>query len=215
MPEYFSLILSIKKKDRYEHLFEDFVDRLQKTGFVFKSGYWGAEKETLEDIAAWNSKKLSADYELSYDEHYSKGYKQICWDYHGFSEVRLFIVNSKDEEAFSFEIIIPESEFVKFRKKRAIYDPQIIDDLKKLACELWQWNCISAIQTALELSDGDISVEEMENGKCPSAEPFAIIPESFLKESCLEGFEVMHIDRDGILIEEKNVAIKSESNKGS
>lgn len=97
-----------------------------------------------------------------------------CRKYQSFSEVRLFIFNIQKKDSFSFNIIIPEDDFIKFNRGTAKYDPQVISVLKQLACDIWQWEYVDAIQTSLELSDGDVSFDKIEKGELPSAEPFAI-----------------------------------------
>ena len=201
MPAYYSISISIKKKNKYDCLFEDFINILKSKGFVYKSGFWGFEDNTLDEIISWNTDKLNSDFELGDDENYLHDYKQICWNYQSFSEVRLFIFNIQKKDSFSFNIIIPEDDFIKFKRGTAKYDPQVISVLKQLACDIWQWEYVDAIQTSLELSDGDVSFDKIEKGELPSAEPFAIIPAVFWNGSDDREYNVTAIQRGGALIE--------------
>ncbi|WP_051201177.1 hypothetical protein [Butyrivibrio sp. XPD2002] len=201
MPAYFSIAISIKGADRYDGMYADFIDILQNAGMKFVSGTWEFMDEPLDSIIAWNEKKLIDKFELGYDEHYSNDYRQVFLDFHGFSEVRSFIMYLKEYDEFVFSIIIPEDELLKWDNGRVTYDPDIIQDLKMVISDIWKWECVSAIQTTLELS-GDIThIMELENGVKPSILPLCVIPKEFMKYNLDENDKAVEIHRNGVLIE--------------
>ncbi len=200
MPAYFSIIFEIKKENLYDELYKDFIKILEREGFVFKSGFWGFEDTPLEDIIAWNSSKLKEDFEIGYYEHFSNDYKQICWDYCSFSEVRHFIMNNKGSDTFTFEIIIPEDDFIQFHRGKVTYDQNITDALIQLVRNIWEWEYIEDIQTMLELSDMPPSYEKLLAGAMPSVEPFAIIPKTLYNNKMGEDYNISAIGRNGLLL---------------
>ena len=81
------------------------------------------------------------------------------------------------------------------------YDPDILEDIRKLITDLWNCEYISAIQTTLELS-GDIAhIDELEKGIMPSIVPFAIIPKEYINYSFDENDIVCDVAREGVLIQ--------------
>ena len=201
MPAYFSIDISIKGNDRYDGMYSDFIDILQKEGLKYLSGTWEFMDESLESIINRNEKKLKEKFELGYDEDYSNDYRQILLDYHGFSEVRFFIIYSKEHDEFVFSIIIPEDELLKWDSNRVTYDPEILSDLKKLIVNIWNFEIVSAIQTTLELSGGITYVDELERGVMPSIVPLAIIKKACVDYDFGENDKLCDVNRDGILIE--------------
>ena len=156
MPAYFSINISVKNNDIYDGIYADFLDIIQKEDLKFISGSWEFIDEPLEKIIEWNDSKINQRFVLEPSEHYSNNYRQILLDYHGFSEVRLFIIYDKGHEELVFTIIIPEDELLKLNNGAITYDPEMLQDLKRVILDIWNWNCVSAIQTTLELS-GDIT----------------------------------------------------------
>ncbi len=201
MPAYFSIDISIRGADGYNGMYADFIDVLQKEGIKFVSGSWEFMDEPLDSIISWNEKKLMDKFELGYDEHFSNDYRQIFLDFHGFSEVRSFIMYLTEYDEYKFSIIIPEDELLKWDNGRVTYDPDILEDLKKVITNIWEWKCVAAIQTTLELS-GDIThIEELEIGDRPSIMPLCAIPKSFMKFELEENDKAIDINRQGMLIE--------------
>lgn len=205
MPAYFSICFECEKKKIYKDLLHDFCQGLLENGFAFLSGYWGYEEDSLADIIAWNQRKLEENFQLDRAEHHSHDYKQILFLYGDFSEVRLFLLNFREEETFSFVVIIPEDELISWEKRAPEYDGTKIGRLMQVCERMWRQPYISAIQTGLELSDPVPSVEEIRDGATPGVEPFAILPktirESLLaKGNDLRKYVVTDIGRDGILL---------------
>lgn len=189
MPAYFSLIFSIKKKKNNKHLFADFVSLLKENGFTFKGGFFKEfADDTLEDIVKVNTAKLHDDFELGPDDHYSLGYRQICWNWREFSEVRLFIYNCREDDFFTIHIIVPEDEVSEYA------------DWKALALEAWKKKYIAAVQASSEGSE-DMSPDDIKGGEMPTAEPFAIVPASYLTGARKDGFSYTNIRRKGVFIE--------------
>ncbi len=202
MPAYFSIDVSIRKKDMYEGIYADFIELLQEEGLKFAGGYMEFMDESLEEIISWNEKKLMEDFVIGDDEHYSHDYRQACFDYRGFSEVRMFILNVTEDDEFNFIIAIPEDELIQLKDGKFSYKPDIMADIKQLIIKIWDLESVAAIQTTLELSGETTSVNDLEKGKSPMIVPFAIIPEMCMNADPGEGISVTHIAGDGILLED-------------
>lgn len=175
------MVIDMDKKKIREPFLADFMRVLQKEGMEFKSGYWDYEEETLEEILAWNTEMLMEDEESGMGEKHSRNYKQICFDYHGFSEVRLFIINSGGSDYFNIYLIIPEDDLLTWTKGRVSYDMSSIRDLEKLACQIWSMEAVEVIQTELEITEEYASPEEIAAGREPSMLPFAIMHEKYFR----------------------------------
>ena len=189
MPAYFSLIFSIKKKKNNKHLFADFVSLLKDNGFTFKSGFFKEfPDDTLEDIVKVNTAKLHDDYELGPDDHYTLGYRQISWTRREFSETRMFICNFREDDFFTFHIIVPEDEVTEYAEWKA------------LALAAWKKKYITAVQASSEGSE-DMSLDDIKGGEMPTVEPFAIVPASYLGGARKDGFSYTNIRRRGVFIE--------------
>lgn len=58
MPAYFNLSLEFERENLYPDFMEDFFEFLEQTGMRYLSGYWGAEKNSGDEIIRWNQLKL-------------------------------------------------------------------------------------------------------------------------------------------------------------
>ena len=199
MPAYFSLVLSIKKKENNKRLFKEFVRLLEKSGFKFKSGFMDCHADTLKDIIKINTEKLFVDFELPEDEHYTQGYRQSVWEFGGFSEVRMFIQNYREDDYFTFNIIVPEDEVYDF-KGEPYYKKAAVAALKALALSIWKRKYVMAVQTCLE-GDFETAPDMISEDEKPSVKPFAIVPSSYLKGERSDSFLYTNVRRKGILIE--------------
>ena len=137
MPAYFSINISVKNNDIYDGMYADFLNIIQKEGLNFVSGSWEFIDEPLDKIIEWNEAKISQRFALGKNEHNSNNYRQIFLDYHGFSEVRLFIIYDKQHEELVFTIIIPEDELLKLNNGAVVYDPAILKDLRTVITNIW------------------------------------------------------------------------------
>lgn len=149
MPAYFSLRFELYKG---QGVISAFCEALIHSGLVFKSGYWGFENESYDDIIIWNQNKLDEDFELGYTEHHSHDYKQMLFDYFDFSEVRLFVMNNRKERTFSFELIVPEYDLLDYTEENeGKYSVQRkterMELLKSVAKKMWVGTATLAIQT--------------------------------------------------------------------
>ena len=220
MPAYFSMIFTCKKNMVFEGLIQDFCDSLMNAGFVFQSGYWGYEEDSLSEIAAWNQQKLREDHEPDPKAAYLTGYKQIMFTYGGFSEVRMFVQNYKEDDTFSFHVVLPEDELILWMKGRPDYDRKKVKGLLAVCERIWQRPYVERIQTELELSDPLSEEEEIRKGAEPGAEPFAILAGELWKmwkENSLyvEKYVCRRIQRDGVIIsrrgaQDKELAMNQE-----
>lgn len=201
MPAYFSLTFELYKGP---DAISAFCNTLIHSGPVFKSGYWGFENDSFDDIIIWNQKKLDEDFELGYTEHHSHGYKQMLFDYFDFSEVRLFVMNTRKERTFSFELIVPEDDLLDYTEKEGKYSVHLkterMEQLKSVAKKMWMGTAALAIQTGWELSDNPPATGEIAKGTKPQIEPFCIINSSLVEKE--PDFVYEYIERSGVLIED-------------
>lgn len=200
MPTYFSLTFELNKG---QGAVGSFCKALIHSGPVFKSGYWGFENDSFDDIITWNQDKLDKNFQLGYTEHYSHDYKQMLFDYFNFSEVRLFVMNSKKKHTFSFELIVPEFDLLDYIEERdGTYSveqkTERMEQLISVAKKMWVGTDILAVQTGWEDSNVPPSAGEIAKGIKPQTEPFCIInSSSFKKEPALTH---EYIERNGVLI---------------
>ena len=201
MPTYFSISFELNKS---QTAVKEFCAAVIDAGLVFKSGYWGFENDSFDDIVAWNQNKLDNNFQLGYTEHYSHNFKQMLFDFSDFTEVRLFIMNDKKSSTFEFHLIIPEDDFVEWIKTNDEYIPhnkiEKMNLLKAVAKILWNSLEILAIQTAWECSDCPPKAKHISSKIKPQAEPFCIIKESALIDKLGLPFE--KVGQNGVLIED-------------
>lgn len=200
MPAYFNLSVQFRREDLYPLFARDFYAMLDEAGMAFQSGYWGFEKDSLEETIEWNQRKLEGDFNLGFTEHHSHDYKQVIYGFGGYSEVRGFWMNNYPESgAFTHEIIIPESDVlereypVKFKKEK-------MEELMGLSMRIWQFPLVKAIQTGLEGNDASVSLSKLAGGGCPNTCPFAIVEDM---GNCYEDSicDIQHVaeGREGLL----------------
>ena len=200
MPAYFSLVFYIKKKNLNKNLFKDFVRQLQKNGFVFKGGFMDFADDTLERILRINTEKLMDNYEVTPNEIRSNYFRQSCWSFKGFSETRLFVTNFREDDYFSFHIIVPEEEVFVCSPERVQFIDSSAASLKSLSLALWKRKYVTAVQACLE-GDDDVFLDDIRNGEMPTVKPFAIVPLSFMPDNRELGFLYTKTRRKGVLIE--------------
>ena len=175
MPAYLDLSLQFLRKDLYPGFIAGFDAALERAGMKFSSGLMEDEGLSRAEIAAWNQKKLEADFVLGMKTHRSHDYKQTLYNFGGYEEVRGFWMNQYPEKGvFTCFIIVPESE-VLTREGSGCFRPERAAELLELAKALWQFPPVRAIQTGLELSDGPAGLSALEAGEAPYTEPFAIL----------------------------------------
>ena len=201
MPTYFSISFELNKS---QTAVKEFCAAVIDAGLVFKSGYWGFENDSFDDIVAWNQNKLDNNFQLGYTEHYSHNFKQMLFDFSDFTEVRLFIMNDKKSSTFEFHLIIPEDDFVEWTKTNGEYIPhhkfEKMNLLKTFAKILWNSIEILAIQTAWECSDYPPKAKHISSKTKPQIEPFCIIRESSIIDKLGLPFE--KVGQNGVLIED-------------
>lgn len=198
MPAYFAIDFAYRKSDIIDTTFKSFVQNLIRFGLLFKSGFWHAENDSFDDIINWNQQKLKSNFILGYKEHYSKDYKQILFNYEGFSEVRLFISLDASLDSFSFELIVPEEDLYRYENNKVCKSKKKMNLLEELALNMWNAENISCIQTYWECSDVPPSPEEINHGAIPSSEPFSIVSENVYKECW--NLVVKKTQRSGLLL---------------
>ena len=178
MPPYFNLSIQFRRKDLYPSFVRDFYTMLGEAGMAFRSGYWGFEADSLEDIIVWNQKKLEDDYKLGFTEHHSHDYKQVIYKVAGYSEVRGFWMNRYPEKGtFTHEIIIPESDVLE-NGYPARFKEEKIGELLGYSGRIWQFPPVKTIQTGLEGNDASTGLTKLAEGESPNVCPFAIVEET-------------------------------------
>lgn len=204
MPAYFSLIVSVKKEKLTDNLFGDFVSLLTDSGFKYVGGLRDYENAPLSDIIDWNTDLLSKDFELEYSEDVSADYRQIVWKHRRFSSVRLFVCNSKEDDYFTLNLIIPESEVTKFNwdSGRPFFRRSVTQGLKNLAVKIYESGIAETIQTGLE-EDEEVSPSDIQAGEMPSVNPFAIIPASYNAAGFGDSIKTKTVGGNAILITRK------------
>ena len=204
MPAYFSLIVSIKKEKLTDNLFKDFVSLLIDNGFKYLGGIREYENASLPDIIDWNTDLLSKDFELGCSEDASADYRQIVWKYRRFSSVRLYIYNAKEDDYFTFNLLIPESEVTKYDWDggRPFFRRSVTQGLKNLALKIFQSGLAETIQTGLE-EDEDIAPSDIQAGEMPSVNPFAVIPASCNTAGYADKSMTKAVEGNAILITRK------------
>ena len=205
MPEYFNLSFQFERKDIYKTFVKDFYTVLEQAGIKFKSGCWGSEHNTLEEICACNQRKLEENFKLGFTQHYSYNFKQVLFDFKTYSHVRGFWVNQyPEQQTFSFEIVIPESEILVkelWEEGKVLFQKEKIETLIEVAKEIWKFPYIRTIQTGLEGFDASTGITALLEGNLPNVTPFSIIQEKYRSERCqMENIEVEKIFREGILL---------------
>lgn len=200
MPTYFSLTFELNKD---QGAIGSFCKALIHSRLVFKSGYWGFENDSFDDIIKWNQDKLDKNFQLGYTEHHSHDYKQMLFDYFNFSEVRLFVMNSKKEPTFTFELIVPERDLLDYIEENdgtysVVRKTERMRQLISVSKKMWVGTDILAVQTGWEDSNLPPSAAEIAKGMKPQVEPFCIIHSSSFKKEPVLTYE--YIERNGILI---------------
>jgi hypothetical protein len=184
---------------------KELIAYIKHAGLEFKGGAYNAENETLEDIMDWNQKKLEDDFELGYDEDAVNDYKQMYFNYGGFSEVRGFIMNEEPIRGeYTFTLLIPEEEIVIDAKT---YKKDAVDKLKAMASKLWILPKTRTMQTELELGEGISPEEDIRDGALPSACPFAIVSEKRFGHMDTANYDAEHIEYGGVILTPKDIKL--------
>lgn len=207
MPAYFSMVTTVRKEDDYEEFFARYIECLIDNGYAFKSGYYEAANKSLEELIEINVTKLRENFELGYDASIHNDYKQIVFEYPNLSEVRIFIINDGQGDYYTISLIIPEDDIIDRNGGEPDYDDAFMNELKKLAMDIWRYRNVDNIQTELELSDGAALPGEMEAGASASIEPFAIVEKERYHSADSDKYISLEIERGGILIENASISL--------
>lgn len=179
MPTYFSMTFELNKGP---NAIGEFCNVLRQSGPKFKSGFWGFENDSFDDIVKWNQSKLDDDFILGFTEHYSHGYKQMLFEYSDFTEVRLFVMNRREGRTFSVHLIVPEDDLVEYAEENGRYTEKRMqgrmDHLEQLAKTVWADSSVLTIQTSWECSSAPAQYEEISEDRLPQTEPFSIVPDT-------------------------------------
>ena len=205
MPAYFSLIMEYSRAELDFDNMKELTAYIKHAGLEFKNGAYHAENDTIEDIMDWNQKKLEEDFELGYDEDSSNDYKQMCFNYDGFSEVRGFIMNEEPIRGeYTFTLLIPQEEV---HVEGDTYRKEAVEKLKALAAKLWILPKTRTVQTELELGEGIVPEMDIKEGAEPSACPFAIVSEKQFGRMDTADYTAEHIEYGGVILTPKRVKL--------
>ena len=205
MPAYFSLIMEYSRAELDFDNMKELTAYIKHAGLEFKNGAYHAENDTIEDIMDWNQKKLEEDFELGYDEDSSNDYKQMCFNYDGFSEVRGFIMNEEPIRGeYTFTLLIPQEEV---HVEGDTYRKEAVEKLKALAAKLWILPKARTMQTELELGEGITTEMDIRDGAAPSACPFAIVSEKQFGRMDTADYTAEHIEYGGVILTPKRVKL--------
>ncbi|MBO7473598.1 MAG: hypothetical protein J6U00_06290 [Ruminococcus sp.] len=198
MPAYFSMIMEFSRAELDFDNMKELNAYIKYAGLVFKGGVGHAKDDTVEDIIDWNQHKLEEDFELGYDEDSSNDYKQMCFSFGGFSEIRGYIMNEDPIRGeYTFNLLIPEDEVAEDSKT---YKKEAVDKLKELASLLWILPKTRTIQTKLELREGIVPEMDIRDGAEPSACPFAIVSEKQFGRMDTADYTAEHINAGGVIL---------------
>ena len=137
----------------------------------------------------------------------------------------MYMLNEREEEEFSFDLIVPEDELIEWNEGKPAYRPDRMEGLRRLAERIWQQPYIYMVQTELELSDPAPTGAEILAGAMPGVEPFAILPKHMWQTYCqsqkgtaVEGdiserFVERTTDRGGVLLRLKGVGTNMSDEK--
>lgn len=205
MPAYFSLIMEYSRAGLDFDNMKELTAYIKHAGLEFKNGAYHAENDTIEDIMDWNQKKLEEDFELGYDEDSSNDYKQMCFNYGGFSEVRGFIMNEAPIRGeYTFTLLIPQEEV---HVEGDTYKKEAVEKLKALAAKLWILPKTRTVQTELELGEGIVPEMDIKEGAEPSACPFAIVSEKQFGRMDTADYTAEHIEYGGVILTPNRVKL--------
>lgn len=204
MPTYLSLSFQYSKRKLHALTVRSFCDALCHSGLTFTSGYWGSEQDSYSDIISWNQMKLAENFELGWDEHYTHDYKQMLFRFEAFSEVRLFIHNMRDNDSFSFELIIPEDDFFTYPSLGDIHEEPLLhlkqlEKVEQLAIRMWESETMDCILADWESLYNTTTFSDIAAGAPPLIEPFCIVPQSLI--SSKQRIEYQPIARNGAFIQ--------------
>ncbi len=205
MPAYFSLIMEYSRAELDFDNMKELTAYIKHAGLEFKGGTYHSANDTLEDIMEWNQKKLEEDFELDYDENADNDYKQMCFSYGGFSEVRGFIMNEEPIRGeYIFILLIPQEEV---HAEGHTYRKEAVEKLKALAAKLWILPKTKTVQTQLELGEDIVPEIDIKEGAEPSACPFAIVSEKQFGRMDTANYTVEHIEYGGVILIPKDIKL--------
>ena len=206
MPAYFSVRFQFRRECLYPDFMKDFYNAPFEAGLKFKSGYWYGKHDDCETIINWNQQKIEDNFVLGRAQHVKFDYKQMLFDFGGFSEVRGFWLNYKEENEFDFYIIIPEADVFEYFKP-TYEDKYFADKIKIIAsaaAEIWENTPALAVQTEHELTEADNSLDALEKGNSPTVLPFAILPNEYMVLNN-EVYTVTELSEKGSLVVRKKL----------
>ena len=174
---------------------------MEDAGMTFRSGYWTSKDDTFDEIVYHDQKLLEGDYVPEPEDDVRIGYKQMLFDFGGFSEVRVAVRNHEpDEKSYCIDIYIPEEEIFEDGEGGSVYRTEAVDSLIALAKGIWLDPAVRVIETETESGSGAVPEQDIMVGKLPEAHPFAVISEVHAARLELSGFETEVLFPGGVVI---------------
>ncbi|MGO4543096.1 hypothetical protein [Paenibacillus sp. 2TAB19] len=210
MPPYFSVYYSFP----HSSFSEEFVEEVYKSFFhyfPYKSGYWEAEDNSLEEIIRWNTNLLGKKFRLGFNQHVKNNYKQVLLDSELHDHLRLFW--SCDSKEITLHMITPERDVVLDDNTWRLNGNQIKSFIN-LSVGVWETHITNNIQTYHEL-DAPIPINRILKGEHPATDPFCIIgSKTFMKiKDQIESRYFLKTIKDGVLILDKIYASLLEEDR--
>ncbi|KUP24266.1 hypothetical protein AWJ19_13700 [Paenibacillus sp. DMB5] len=201
MPPYFSVHYTFPYST-YNKSFVNDIYTMIFSQFPFKSGYWMAEKNTLEEIVSWNTSKLAKKFKLGFTQHVKHDYKQMLLESELYRHLRLYWMYESNEIVLN--LILPEDDIF-LDNKYLKYDSTKLVPLFNISEKIWESFGVNTIQTYHEIG-APTSYKDILDGELPSTEPFSIVsPEAYsrITDALKDKFIVRAIE-NGVLIIEKD-----------
>lgn len=202
MPAYFMVEFSFYRTAIHSNFVSDIYQIFFQHGMEFKRGFWHGENMTLNEIIAWNQKRVEAGFEFGLEEDVKLDYRQILLLHPAYSEMRLLLTCSGQEVRLS--LLVPESDLIIGDEEYRFIGSKL-RPLLELACAVWAGGKPALVQSCLEL-EGGISLKQAEAGRTPCVDPFAMIAPPLLQEAMdLDGLQRHRLPDGGWLLQDESL----------
>lgn len=200
MPTYLTVNFQYSKRSLSGQTVREFCDALLRCGMTFAGGYGAAEDNSYDDIVRWNQAKLEQNFELPGDEHYTHDYRQMLFSFEDFSEVRLYILNEREQPFFSFELIVPETDFLTEGEAASAQRLQLrpLALVEDFTVRMWEEGQMDCIQAYWEIGDEPKPFADIVAGIQPCCMPFCVLPRHVLRDAWKASCRL--VGRNGCLI---------------
>lgn len=200
MPAYFTMTVVYDRRSFDYNTLEMVHRHLDYAGLEFRSGYWKSKDDTYHDIVWHNQELMDKNFIPSPDDDIADSYKQMCFKFGGFSEIRGILRNCEpDANSFCYDILIPESD-VCTEEGSGILDREEIGKLIGLAKGIWRDPLVRMIQTNFESDDECVPEADILSGKLPNIHPFAVVSETMAEKLNISDYRTIRFFPSGVVI---------------